>query len=128
MQIGEQNLPLAQHLALDGLGLLDLDDHVGGGKDLFGRADDLRARSRVSRVFKPRTYACARLYQDGVAVRHGLLCGVGCDPDAEFLWFDLCWTSDFHLPFPVLQYDAQFIAFRSQEPTKGPSPFAPFVE
>ncbi len=35
MQIGEQHLAFAQHGALDGLGFLDLDDHVRPGKDFF---------------------------------------------------------------------------------------------
>ena len=34
MQIGEQDLAGAQHLPLDGLRLLDLDDHLGAGEDL----------------------------------------------------------------------------------------------
>jgi hypothetical protein len=34
VQVGVENLPLAQHRALAGLRLLDLDDHLGAGEDL----------------------------------------------------------------------------------------------
>jgi hypothetical protein len=36
VQVGVQDLPLAQHRALAGLRLLDLDDHLGTGEDLLG--------------------------------------------------------------------------------------------
>ena len=53
MQVGEEDLALAQHRALVRLRLLDLDDHVGCGKDLFGVRRDRRADLPVVVVGAP---------------------------------------------------------------------------
>ena len=59
MEIGEEDLSIAQHLAFGGLRFLDLYDHVGGGKDLGRGSDDPGTRRDVIGVRKAGTRACA---------------------------------------------------------------------
>ena len=50
VQVGVEDLALAQHRAFLRLRLLDLHDHVAGREDLFGGRGDLRADALVVRV------------------------------------------------------------------------------
>ena len=47
MQIGIENLTLAQHLALIFLGLLDLYHHIGASKNLRRRGNNLRTSRHI---------------------------------------------------------------------------------
>ena len=102
MQIGEQQLTFAQHLALTCLGFFDLDDHVGGGEDLGGGVDDTRASGDIGVIVK----ACADpgigFYQNLMTTGHGLLRGIGGHADAELLRLDLFGAADFHVNTPFL--------------------------
>ena len=100
MQVGEQNLALAQKLALDGLRLLDLDDHLRPGEHLLGGFDDNRARVDVVGVGKARAVSGSGLNRDFVAAAHGLAGGVRGHADPELLRLDFGWTSDFHCIVP----------------------------
>ena len=50
VQVGEQHLALAQHAALDGLRLLDLDDQFGTGEHLGRGRDNARAGAAIGLV------------------------------------------------------------------------------
>lgn len=47
MQVGKEGLTRAQHGALDWLGLLDLDDHLGLGENLGGSGQNIGAGSHI---------------------------------------------------------------------------------
>ena len=96
MQIGEQDLPVAQTLAFNGLRFLDLDDHVRRRKNLFRRGDDLCADSQVIGVGKSGTGAGIGLDHHRMAVGHRLARGIGGDADAVFLRLDLFRATDLH--------------------------------
>ena len=96
VQIGEQQLAFAQHLAFASLGFFHLHDHVGGGKDLFRGVDDRGAGGDIVLVGEARAHPGTSLDNDFVTVGHGLLCGVRGHPDAEFLGFDFSGASDLH--------------------------------
>ena len=100
VQIGEQHLSRPQPLALGGLRLLDLHDHLGPGEQLLGRGHDLRPRRRVIRVGKARTQTRAALDHHLMTMRQRLACRVRCHSDPEFLRLDFPWTSDLHLILP----------------------------
>ena len=104
VQVGEQNLILAQTLALDRLRFLDLDDHLGEGKHLFGGGDDFRPGRDVIGVRKARAGAGVGLDIHHVAMRHGFVRGVGGDPDAEFLRLDFPGATDFHCLLPAARW------------------------
>ena len=99
VQVGEQQLAFAEHLALDRLGFFDLHDHVRGGKDLFGTVQDFGTCGRVVGIRETCTDAGTGLNDDTMAVGHGLLRGIGCHTDAKFLRFDFFRASDFHGAF-----------------------------
>ena len=100
MQVGEQNLALAQKLALDGLRLLDLHNHLRPGEHLLGGVDDNRARVDVVGVGEARAVSGSGLNRDFVTAAHGLAGGVRGHPDPELLRLDFGWTSDFHCISP----------------------------
>ena len=96
VEVGEYDLVLADHLDLDRLGLLDLDDHVGLAEDLLGRGDDRRARRAVVGVGEAASDAGALLDEHLVPV---LAQGLGphrekADPVFSFL--DLFRNADNH--------------------------------
>ena len=96
MQVGEQDLALAQHLALACLGFLDLDDHVGCVEHLFGGADDLGARNDVVFIGKARSSPRLCFHRDLMSVGNRLGGGIWCQTDAKFLWFDFFGAPDVH--------------------------------
>ena len=104
VQVSEQHLTFAQHLAFDGLRFLDLYDQIGGVKYLCGGVRDDRANVRVFFVCEPRAIASTGFHDHLVTVLDGFRCGVGCQADAIFLRFDFFWAPDFHgvLPFVLL--------------------------
>ena len=96
VQIGEKQLPLAQHLALAGLRFLDLHDHVGLREHIRGGCNDRRAGRDIVGIRETRTHTRAGFDQHRVAMRHGLHRCIGRHADAEFLRLDLFRASDFH--------------------------------
>src|SRR3546814_10052223 len=66
VKIGVKNLALAQHRALDGLGFLDLHDHVGLREDFLGGLDDLGARLDIEAVVRADPFARAGLDEHAV--------------------------------------------------------------
>ena len=101
MQIGEQNLPLAQARALYGLGFFYLHNHIGLCKHLFGRGDNLRACRDIIGIGKARAIARARFYHHSMAVLHRLARGIWGHANAKLLGFNLFGASDFHSILPV---------------------------
>ena len=102
MQIGEENLALAQLDPFAGLRLLDLHDHVGAGKDLGSAVGDDGARLAIGLVGG--ADACTRVGLDDDTVAGGdiLTNGARGEADAIFVNFDFLWHSDAHrstLPF-----------------------------
>lgn len=97
VQIGEKDLAFPQHLALGGLRLLHLHDHVRLGEDALRVGQDARALCGVIVVRKARAVARARLDQDLVAMRDRFGGGFGRDADAKFLRLDFRGTTDLHL-------------------------------
>ena len=91
--------PLAEHLALDRLRLLDLDDHVGGGEHLGRRGDDRRARLAIRVVVHADALAGVVLDNDLVAVRHQLAHAARHEADAVFEDLDLFGNADAHGDF-----------------------------
>ncbi len=96
VQVGEQDLALAQALALDGLRFLHLHDHLGGGEDLFGRGQDPRAGGDVIGVGEARAQPGPGFDQHLMAVGHRLARGMGRHADPELLRLDLLRTADLH--------------------------------
>ena len=96
VQVGEQHLPRAQTLAFGRLRFLDLDHQIGGGKDLFGRGQDHRARRGIVGVRKARADTGGGFDIDLMAVVHRFARGIGRQTDAVFLRLDLFGATDFH--------------------------------
>ena len=96
VQIGEEDLRRAQHPPLRRLRLLDLDDHVGGGKDLGRGGDDARAGGRVGGIGGADARTRAGLHQHLVAGRGVLAHGRRRQADAVFLDLDFLGDADTH--------------------------------
>ena len=96
VQVGEQKLAFAQHLALDRLRLFDFDDHIGGGKDFLSSIKQSSTGGFIVRIRKSSTSACAFLDDNRVAMIDRLARSIRRHADPKFLWFNLCWAPDFH--------------------------------
>ena len=96
MQIGVEDLALAQHLALGCLRLLHLHDHVGLGEDFLRGLDDRGAGLLVVFIGGADAAAGIRLDQDLVAVAHGLADAKGRHADAVFVILDFLRNADEH--------------------------------
>lgn len=96
VQVGEQDLVLAQHCALDGLGLLDLDDHVGGGENVGRRGGDRRTGGDVILVGTHDAGAGIGLNQHLMAVGYRLGDTARGHPDPVFVILDLRGYTDKH--------------------------------
>ena len=96
VEVGVEDLAGAQHLALDGLRLLHLHDHVGLGEDFRRRGDDLGAGRSVVRVRCADARTGIGLHPDLVAVAHGFLHRSGRHAHAVFVILDLFWNADEH--------------------------------
>ena len=95
MQVGEKNLTPSQQGDLLRLGLLDLDDEVGG-KRLLVRADDLGARGLVVRIRITAPGAGSAFDQHAVAALGQLIGGGGKQGDPVLLLFDFTGDSNNH--------------------------------
>ena len=96
MQIGEKDLMRLQPLILDGLRLLDLDDHLGRGEHVLRRRENAGARLLVGRVVGEDAGARAGLHHDLMPARHELANGARHEPNAELIALDLCRNADAH--------------------------------
>jgi hypothetical protein len=96
MQVGEQDLVLAQHGALLRLGLLDLDDHLGGGENVGRRGGDRRAGGDVIRVGTHDAGAGIGLDQHLVAMGDRLCDAARGHADPVFVILDLLGYTDEH--------------------------------
>ena len=96
MQVGVEQLARAQHLAFARLRLLDLDDHVGAGKDFFRRVDDGRAGLLVHLVGQADGLAAVALHDDVVTVMRQFACAGRREADAVFVILDFLGYADQH--------------------------------
>ena len=96
MEIREQDLPLAQHRALAGQWLLDLDDHLRPLEDFRRAGGDRRPHRGVLGI--PGAYAIARavLHEHLVAVQDHFIHAVRRESYAVFVVLDLFGYSDEH--------------------------------
>lgn len=108
MQIGEEQLALAEPLALDRLRLLHLHDQLRRGEELFGGVDEARARGAVILVGESCAGAGPGLDEHLVPVTCGLTRGMGREAHAEFLRLDLLRATDPHRfpPCAIFSQDA----------------------
>ena len=96
MQVGEQDLLVAQHGDFAGLRLLHLHDHVRGGEDRRGGVHDQRAGIAVGIVGQAGAGAGAGLDGDDMAVAGQFPRAGGGQADAVFVRLDLLGNTDMH--------------------------------
>ena len=96
MQVCEQDLAVAQHLALDRLRLLHLDDHVGCGEHLGRRRDDPRTGAAVRVVVHADALPRVVLDDDLVAVLHRFAHAARHETDAVLEHLDFLGDTDAH--------------------------------
>ena len=96
VQIGEEDLPLAQHLPFARLRLLDLDDHLGRGEDLGRAADDARTGGHVVRIAGADAGTRPRLHDQLVAVARIFTHRHRREADTMFLDLDFLGHPDAH--------------------------------
>jgi hypothetical protein len=98
VQVGEQQMAGLEKRHLRGLGLLDLDDHVGAAEHRGGVRQDLGALGGVLLVQDGRAHPCPRLHHHLVTVV-GKLANAGWrQGDAVLIGLDLRGHSDDHGP------------------------------
>src|SRR5262249_39181238 len=95
-QVGEEELAGAQHLALPGLRLLHLHDHLRFGEDVGGLGGDLRAGRPVGVVVEADALAGAGLHEHLVAVVDELAHSRRHEAHAVFVGFDFLGYADQH--------------------------------
>src|SRR5665213_1780113 len=96
MQIGKENLALAQLRPLAALRLLDLHDHVGCCENFSGGVSNDGAGLAVGLIGGADTGARVGLDDDTVAGRDILTHRARRETDAVFVDLDLLWHSDAH--------------------------------
>ena len=97
MQVGEEDLILAQHRRLDRLGLLDLHDHLGALEDLLRGVDDLRAGRFVHVVVESDGGRGVALHHHLMAVGDEFPHGGRREPDPVLVDLDLLGHPDEHV-------------------------------
>ena len=96
MKIGEENLVRLQPAILDGLRLLDLDDHVGFSEHGFSRGHDACAGLLIGCVIGEDAGAGAGLHHHLVAAGCQLAHRARHEPNPELIALDLCRNADAH--------------------------------
>src|SRR5215211_567587 len=96
MQVGEQDLVLAQPRVLLGDRLLDLEDEIAGRPHLVGRVEDGGAGCDVVVVRYRRPDTCRLLDEDLVARSDELVNPGRGDGDAVLMDLQLAWNPDLH--------------------------------
>ena len=102
MQIGEDDLALAQLRPFAGLGLLDLHDHIGAGENLGRGVGDRRSGLAVDLIGRADSRTRIGFDDDAMACSYILARRARCEANAVLLHFDLLGHSDAHgwaLPF-----------------------------
>ena len=102
VQVGVEDLAVAQLHPFVGLRLLDLDDHVRLGEHVLGGPGDRCACSTVGVVVGADTGAGARLDQNLMAVGGVFADGARRQADAIFVVLDFLGAADAHLAISVL--------------------------
>ena len=100
MQIGEEELALAQHLAFDGLRLLHLHDHIGLGEDIGRRLGDGSTRALIGMVVEADARPGMGLDHDLMAIVDQLPHARRHQADAILVSLDLLWHADQHDHLP----------------------------
>ena len=98
MQVGEQDLPAFQPLALFGERLLDLHDHLGLSEHVGAGRDDLGAGADVFLVGRPGPEAGGRLDDHLMPVMDELGDRGRGHADPEFVVLDFLGNADEHGP------------------------------
>ena len=96
MEIGVENLVFAKLHPFRGLRLLDLNDHVRPGENLFGRPGDAGAGCTVGIVVGTDAGTGAGFHEHIVPVCHIFAHGAGCQADAIFMILDFLRAADAH--------------------------------
>jgi len=109
MQVGKQDLILAQHCALIQLRLLDLDDHVRRRKDLFRRAGDRSTCVFVIGIGHADAQTSISFDNDLVAIVYQLANTRRRHANTKLERLYLFWYSDFHGSSPEFLLSADMI-------------------
>ncbi len=97
VQVGEQDLPLAEHPDLGRLRLLDLDHELGPAEDRGGIRSYLRAGRSIEVVVEIDRLPGTGLDDDLVTVGHELTNGARRQANTELVVLDLAGHTDKHL-------------------------------
>lgn len=106
VEVGEQNLALADQLVFGFDRLLYLDDHVGYAIDFLDGGQDGCAGCDILFIRESAAFACCVLYIQCVAVTYKFLDARRCATHAVFVVLNLFWNSDFH---NILDFKVDFI-------------------
>ena len=101
MKIRKQELPALQELALGGLRLLDLDDHLRPGEHLGTHSDDRRARLPIRIVVHADALPRARFHDHLVPVRGELAHAFRREAHAMLQDLDFPRNADTHVFRPL---------------------------
>ena len=96
VEVGEQNLPLAQHGALAGQRFLDLDDHLRPLEDHLRALRDGRAHLGVLGIIDADARPGAVLHNHVVAMQDHLVHAVRRESHAVLVILDFFWNPDEH--------------------------------
>ena len=96
VKVGVEHVVRAQHGALDGLWLLDLDDHLGGIKDLGRGGEDLRASVYVVLIGGTNAVTGSGFNDHVVTVADEFAHAVGGQTNPVFTVLDFLWNADAH--------------------------------
>ena len=96
VKVGVEQVVRAQHGALDGLWFLDLDDHLGGIKDLGRGGEDFRARVHVVLIGGTNAVTGSGFDDHFVTVADEFAHAVGGQTDPVFTVLDFLWNADAH--------------------------------
>jgi hypothetical protein len=102
MQIGEQQLVLAQRADLIGLRLLDLDDQLGDSEYIGRPRQNTRAGGLIGAIVKANRRPGAALDDDLMPLMHELANAAGHQADPVLVGFYFLWYADQHGPAPSL--------------------------
>ena len=112
MQIGVKHLAFAQHRAFGRLRFLDLDDHLGAAKNLFGGVDDFGAGFLIHLVGQTDGFSAIALDHDPVAVSDEFTRAGRGQTDPVLVIFDFLGNADQHGWIPSIEWLARIRPFR----------------
>ena len=114
MQVGEQDLPLPELLALGRERLLHLHYQLGAREDRIGPGRDLGAGSDIVAIGQARADARVGLDQDLVALGGELVHGRGDEPHSVLVILDLLGNADQHERASRQDVNSGFPSIRSR--------------